>query len=145
MTWWNHNVVCVVAIQTCRGGCQYTNQMAILCFVSNVGALLIWRITCCCLLHLQRDLPYLKQEFVKVYMSSVYFLLHSPSLPCHRWADPASEEQRARIIYTILDVLKHLQHTSGQMGGPEVFLDPKHQHLAFDITELTFDLLHVAR
>ncbi|XP_033468640.2 nephrocystin-1 [Epinephelus lanceolatus] len=93
----------------------------------------------------KRDLTYLKQEFIKVYMSSVYFLLHSPSLPCHRWADPPSEEQRARVIYATLDSLKHTQHTTGQCGGPEVFVDPMHQHLAFDITELTFDLLRVAR
>ncbi|XP_036980006.1 nephrocystin-1 isoform X2 [Acanthopagrus latus] len=93
----------------------------------------------------KRDLSYLKQEFVKVYMSSVYFLLHSPSLPCHRWADPPSEEQRARVIYSTLDALKHTQHTTGQSGGPEVFLDPMHQHLAFDVSELTFDLLCVAR
>ncbi|KAG8000265.1 Nephrocystin-1 [Nibea albiflora] len=93
----------------------------------------------------KRDLSYLKQEFAKVYMSSVYFLLHSPSLPSHRWADPPTEEQRARVIYAYLDTLKHTQHTSGQSGGPEVFIDPMHQHLAFDITELTFDLLNVAR
>lgn len=98
-----------------------------------------------CDVSLQRDLSYLKREFAKVYMSSVYFLLHSPSLPRHRWADPATEEQRARVIYAYLDTLKHTQHTSGQSGGPEVFVDPMHQHLAFDITELTFDLLNVAR
>lgn len=94
---------------------------------------------------LQRDLSYLKQEFIKVYMSSVYYLLHSPSLPCHRWADPPSEEQRARVIYTTLNSLKHSQHSTGQSGLPEVFVDPVHQHLAFDISELTFDLFHVAR
>lgn len=94
---------------------------------------------------LQRDLSYVKQEFVKVYMSSVYFLLHSPSMPCHRWADPPSEEQRARVIYATLDALKHTHHTTGQSGGPEVFVDPMHQHLAFDVTELTFDLLRVVR
>ncbi|XP_034754745.1 nephrocystin-1 isoform X3 [Etheostoma cragini] len=93
----------------------------------------------------RRDLSYLKREFVKVYMSSVYFLLHSPSLPCHRWADPPVEEQRARVIYATLDALKHTQHTTGQSRGPEVFVDPMHQHLAFDITELTFDLLRVSR
>ncbi|XP_078129720.1 nephrocystin-1 isoform X2 [Sander vitreus] len=93
----------------------------------------------------RRDLSYLKQEFVKVYMSSVYFLLHSPSLPCHRWADPPLEEQRARVIHATLDTLKHTQHTTGQSGGPEIFVDPMHQHLAFDITELTFDLLRVSR
>lgn len=94
---------------------------------------------------LQRDHFYLKQEFIKVYVSSVYFLLHSPSLPCYQWADPPSEEQRARVIYATLDSLKDNQHTSGQSGGPHVFVDPKHQHMAFDISELTFDVLCVAR
>ncbi|XP_040906013.1 nephrocystin-1 [Toxotes jaculatrix] len=93
----------------------------------------------------KRDLSFLKQEFVKVYISSVYFLLHSPSLPCYRWADPPSEEQRARVIYATLESLKHTQHTTGQSGSPQVFLDPMHPHLAFDVTELTFDLLCVAR
>ncbi|KAI4813026.1 hypothetical protein KUCAC02_024380 [Chaenocephalus aceratus] len=93
----------------------------------------------------KRDLPHLKQEFVKVYMSSVYFLLHSPSLPPHRLADPPSEEQRARVLFSTLDALKQSQHTSGTSGGLEVFVDPKHQHHAFDITELTFDLLNMAR
>ncbi|XP_076016379.1 nephrocystin-1 [Genypterus blacodes] len=93
----------------------------------------------------KRDLSYLKQEFVKVYMSSVYYLLHSPSLPCHHWADPSSEEQRARFIYATVDMLKHNQHTSGHSGSPEVFVDPTPQHLAFDVTELTFDLLSTAR
>ncbi|KAG7512885.1 nephrocystin-1 isoform X1 [Solea senegalensis] len=93
----------------------------------------------------KRDLSFFKKEFVKVYMSSVYFLLHSPSLACHRWADPPSEEQRAKVIYATLDALKHTQQVNGQTGSPEVFLDPMHQHLAFDITELTFDLPHVAQ
>lgn len=78
-------------------------------------------------------------------MSSVYFLLHSPSLPCHRWADPPSEEQRARVIYSTLDALKHTQHTTGQSEGPQVFVDPMYQHLAFDVSELTFELLCVVR
>ncbi|XP_025753401.1 nephrocystin-1 isoform X1 [Oreochromis niloticus] len=90
----------------------------------------------------KRDLSYLKLEFVKVYMSSVYFLLHSPSLPCYRWADPLSEEQRARVIYTMLE--KNQRNNTGQSGGPDVFVDGAHTHLAFDVTELTFDLLRVA-
>ncbi|XP_041865417.1 nephrocystin-1 [Melanotaenia boesemani] len=93
----------------------------------------------------KRDLPYLKQEFVKVYMSSAYFLLHSPSLPCYRWADLPSEEQRARVIFATLDALKNHQHTSSQSAGPDISFDSTHQHLAFDITELTFDLLRVGR
>uniref|UniRef100_A0A3Q3W5S4 SH3 domain-containing protein n=1 Tax=Mola mola TaxID=94237 RepID=A0A3Q3W5S4_MOLML len=99
----------------------------------------------CTMVNLISDFSYLKQEFIKVYMSSVYFLLHSPSLPCHRWADPPSEEQRARVIYNTLNSLKHTQHTAGGSGNPEVFVDPVHQHLAFDVSELAFDLLCVAR
>lgn len=73
-------------------------------------------------------------------MSSVYFLLHSPSLPEHRWADPEGEEQRGRVIFATLAALKQ-----AQSAGPQVFADPTRQHLAFDVSELTFDLLRVAR
>ncbi|KAM6997733.1 nephrocystin-1 isoform 2-T2 [Tautogolabrus adspersus] len=93
----------------------------------------------------KRDMSHVKQEFSKIYMSSTYFLLHSPSLPCYRWADPPSEEQRARVIFSILEALKESQQTTGQSGGKELFVDPINQHLAFDVTELTFDLLQVVR
>lgn len=96
-------------------------------------------------LFFQKDFSFLKQEFVKVYMSSVYFLLHSPSLPSHCWADPSSEEQRARVIYDTLNSLKHNQHTNSHSGGLKVFVDPSYQHIAFDVSELTFDFLSVAR
>ncbi|KAM9803748.1 LOW QUALITY PROTEIN: nephrocystin-1 [Neosynchiropus ocellatus] len=90
----------------------------------------------------KRDSAYLKQEFTKVYMSSAYFLLHSSSLPPYRWADPPTEEQRARVIFA---ALKHWQEATSQSGGPEIFADLAHQHVAFDISELSFDLLRVAR
>ncbi|KAM4730467.1 LOW QUALITY PROTEIN: nephrocystin-1 [Anableps anableps] len=93
----------------------------------------------------KRDLSYLKQEFSKVYTSSVYFLLHSPSLPSYRWADPPSEEHRARVIYTTLEALKNYQQTTGKSGAPGVFFDSSHSHLAFDVQELTFDLLSATR
>lgn len=93
---------------------------------------------------LQRDLTYLKQEFSKVYMS-VYFLLHSASLPCYRWADLPSEEQHAKVIYAVLEDLKKYQHTTSQSGRPEIFFDSDHSHFAFDVQELTFDLLNAAR
>ncbi|KAF7220260.1 nephrocystin-1 isoform X1 [Nothobranchius furzeri] len=93
----------------------------------------------------KRDLAYLKEEFRKLYMSSVYFLLHSPSLPCYHWADPPSEEQRARVIYATLMALKIQQPTTDQSGSSEVFFDSTHSHLAFDVQELTFDLLQTAR
>ncbi|XP_041644770.1 nephrocystin-1 isoform X3 [Cheilinus undulatus] len=93
----------------------------------------------------KRDLSYLKQEFSKVYMSSTYVLLHSPLLPCYHWADLPSEEQRARVIFSTLEALKHSQQSPSQSGSPELFIDPTHQHVAFDVTELTFDLLQVVR
>lgn len=86
----------------------------------------------------RRDSSYLKKEFLRVYLSSVYFLLHSPSLPPPRWADPPSEERRSRLIYAALEARR-------RPAGPPVFVDPAHQHLAFDVAELTFDLLRVAR
>uniref|UniRef100_A0A3B3ZFY5 SH3 domain-containing protein n=1 Tax=Periophthalmus magnuspinnatus TaxID=409849 RepID=A0A3B3ZFY5_9GOBI len=88
---------------------------------------------------------HVKQEFYRVYMSSVYFLLHCPALPSYRWADPTAEEQRARVIYTTLDSLKHKQQNSETLGGADVYLSPDHEHLAFDISECSFDLLSVAR
>lgn len=96
----------------------------------------------------QKDLTHLKREFIKVYMSSVYLLLHSASLPAHRWADPPAEEQRGRLIFATLSSLKQAQSgAGGPSAGPEVFFEPAQQpqHLAFDVSELTFDLLSVAR
>ncbi|KAK7902108.1 hypothetical protein WMY93_018877 [Mugilogobius chulae] len=68
--------------------------------------------------------------------------LCSAELPLGR---PPTEEQRARVIYTTLDSLKHKQHNSEPHGGAEVYLSPDHEHLAFDTSECTFDLLSVAR
>ncbi|XP_055083431.1 nephrocystin-1 isoform X1 [Periophthalmus magnuspinnatus] len=93
----------------------------------------------------RRNQSHVKQEFYRVYMSSVYFLLHCPALPSYRWADPTAEEQRARVIYTTLDSLKHKQQNSETLGGADVYLSPDHEHLAFDISECSFDLLSVAR
>lgn len=93
----------------------------------------------------KRDPWFLKQEFTRVYMSSVYFLLHWSSLPPYRWADPAVEEQRARVIFAALDALRPRQETVSQSGGPEIFANLTHQPVAFDLRELSFDLLRVAR
>ncbi|CAL1577920.1 unnamed protein product [Knipowitschia caucasica] len=93
----------------------------------------------------KRDLSHVKQEFHRVYMSSAYFLLHAASLPSYRWADPSTEEQRARLIYTALDSLTHKQANTEALGGAEVYVNSDHEHLPFDITECTFDLLSVAR
>uniref|UniRef100_A0A3B3DHR8 Nephronophthisis 1 n=1 Tax=Oryzias melastigma TaxID=30732 RepID=A0A3B3DHR8_ORYME len=93
----------------------------------------------------KRDLSYLKQEFTKVYLSSAYFLLHLSSLPTYCWADQNSEEQRARVIYTTLSSLKTSQQSSGHVGNADILFDSTHQHTAFDISQMTFDLLQGAR
>nr|XP_057914842.1 nephrocystin-1 isoform X2 [Doryrhamphus excisus] len=91
----------------------------------------------------KRDEAYLKQEFFKVYMSSAYFLLHSPALPAYRWADPVSEEQRSRVIFSKLEELKN---ATGQSGSQEAFAESAaHEQVAFDVAEMTFDLLQATR
>lgn len=127
-------------------GCADTTAMVL----ESLQLRLLYMCTCVCsksqmFSFFQKDFCFLKQEFVKVYMSSVYFLLHSPSLPSHRWADPSSEEQRARVIYATLTSLKHDQHTHSSSAGLEVFVDAAHEHVAFDVSELTFDFLGAAR
>ncbi|XP_061647110.1 nephrocystin-1 [Phyllopteryx taeniolatus] len=90
----------------------------------------------------KRDEARVKQEFAKAFQSSASFLLRSSSLPSHRWADPASEEQRSRLIASTLEALKRAR---GPSGSSELLADPGPAHLAFDVTEMTFDLLRVAR
>ncbi|CAL8259069.1 unnamed protein product [Lota lota] len=79
----------------------------------------------------KRDLLFLRGEFTSVFLSTVYPLIHSTTLPCQRWADPPLEQQRARLISQALEDFR----TSSQSGGPMAQQD------AFDVTELTFDLL----
>ncbi|KAG7280275.1 hypothetical protein CRUP_026816, partial [Coryphaenoides rupestris] len=62
----------------------------------------------------ERDLLFLKGEFTSVFLSSVYPLLHASTLPCQRWADPASEQRRALLIAQTLDAFR----TPGQSGSP---------------------------
>ena len=89
-----------------------------------------------CVCVFQRDLQKLKRTFVKVYMDTVYHLLYSAGLPDPRWGDDQVEDQRARLIYACL----HLHQGSNQSpseghSGPQ----------AFDIAELSYDFLHMAR
>ncbi|XP_049592785.1 nephrocystin-1 [Syngnathus scovelli] len=90
----------------------------------------------------KKDEAQVKQEFAKVFQSSASFLLHTSSFPPHRWADTPSEEQRYCLILSTLEALKR---TRGQSESLEVLADPAHSPLAFDINEMTFDLLRVAR
>uniref|UniRef100_A0A673VZG0 Nephronophthisis 1 n=1 Tax=Salmo trutta TaxID=8032 RepID=A0A673VZG0_SALTR len=81
-----------------------------------------------------RDLPLLKRKFVRVYMDNMYPLLYSADLPPPRWADEMVENQRARVIFN---------------GSLEPFHthtpDSPPRHQAFDISQLTYDLLCMAQ
>ncbi|XP_062320637.1 nephrocystin-1 isoform X1 [Osmerus eperlanus] len=84
----------------------------------------------------KRDLQKLKRAFVKVYMDTVYHLLCSAGLPDPRWGDDQVEEQRARVIYACLHLYQGPnQSPSDGRSGPQ----------AFDISQLSYDLLHMAR
>uniref|UniRef100_A0A4W5LWI7 Nephronophthisis 1 n=1 Tax=Hucho hucho TaxID=62062 RepID=A0A4W5LWI7_9TELE len=81
-----------------------------------------------------RDLPLLKRKFVRVYMDNMYPLLYSADLPPPRWADEMVENQRARVIFNSSLEPFHT-HTPDS--------PPRHQ--AFDISQLTYDLLCMAQ
>uniref|UniRef100_A0A8C8FRG5 SH3 domain-containing protein n=1 Tax=Oncorhynchus tshawytscha TaxID=74940 RepID=A0A8C8FRG5_ONCTS len=82
----------------------------------------------------KRDLPLLKRTFVRVYMDNIYPLLYSADLPPPRWADEMVENQRARVIFNSSLEPFHT-HTPDS--------PPRHQ--AFDISQLTYDLLCMAQ
>ncbi|XP_063047110.1 nephrocystin-1 [Engraulis encrasicolus] len=74
----------------------------------------------------KRDMSVVKREFVRVYMDHVFPLLYSADLPPPLWADEDVANQRARNI----------------------FANPKSSdltHQAFDISQVTYDLLSSAR
>ncbi|KAL2083491.1 hypothetical protein ACEWY4_021264 [Coilia grayii] len=73
----------------------------------------------------KRDMSVVKREFVRVYMDHVFPLLYSADLPAPHWADEEVANQRARIIFT----------------SPPTTLT----HQAFDISQVTYDLLSSAR
>ncbi|XP_062375418.1 nephrocystin-1 [Sardina pilchardus] len=74
----------------------------------------------------KRDMAVLKREFVRVYMEYVFPLLYSADMPAPLWADDDVDTQRARIVFTS----NHPQSTAQQ---------------AFDISQVTYDLLSSAR
>lgn len=82
----------------------------------------------------QRDINVLKQMFVSVYMGSVFPLLFSAEMPASCWADEEAESQRARIIYN-----------PSQKSSIETLLSSQNSHQAFDITQVTYDLISSAR
>ncbi|XP_030643339.1 nephrocystin-1 [Chanos chanos] len=84
--------------------------------------------------HEKNDIAVLKREFENVYMSSVYPLLFMTEMPRPQWADEGVETQRARVIYN-----PALQNPMATM------LSSEHTHQAFDITQVTYDLISSAR
>ncbi|XDV43126.1 hypothetical protein PO909_011656 [Leuciscus waleckii] len=82
----------------------------------------------------KRDINMLKQMFVSVYMSSVFPLLYSAEMPTPCWADEEVESQRARIIYS-----------PSQKISVETMLSSQCTHQAFDITQVTYDLISRAQ
>lgn len=72
--------------------------------------------------------------FVSVYMGSVFPLLYSAEMPAPCWADEGVESQRARIIYS-----------PSQKTSVEALLSPQCSHQAFDITQVTYDLISTAQ
>ncbi|KAK0145169.1 Nephrocystin-1 [Merluccius polli] len=77
----------------------------------------------------KRDLLFLREQFTSVFLTSVYPLLHSPMLPCQRWADPP-REQRAQLISKTLEAFRSHSQSESPVAQD-----------AFDVLELTFDLL----
>ncbi|XP_077095532.1 nephrocystin-1 [Siphateles boraxobius] len=82
----------------------------------------------------KRDINVLKQMFVSVYMASVFPLLYSADMPTPCWADEDVESQRARIIYS-----------PSQKISVETMLSSQCSHQAFDITQVTYDLISRAQ
>uniref|UniRef100_A0A671Q4M2 Nephrocystin-1-like n=1 Tax=Sinocyclocheilus anshuiensis TaxID=1608454 RepID=A0A671Q4M2_9TELE len=82
----------------------------------------------------KRDINVLKQMFVSVYMGSVFPLLYSVEMPAPCWADEEVESQRARIIYS-----------PSQKTSVETLLSSQCSHQAFDITQVTYDLISSAQ
>ena len=81
---------------------------------------------CVCVCVFQRDMSVVKREFVRVYMDHVFPLLYSADMPTPHWADEEVANQRARTIFT--------SKPSSDCG-----------HQAFDISQVTYDLLSSAR
>ncbi|KAL7861451.1 hypothetical protein SRHO_G00128920 [Serrasalmus rhombeus] len=78
----------------------------------------------------KKDITALKKLFENVYMSSVFPLLYSAEMPAPLWADESTETQRARLIYSPIHKITM-----------ETMLSPNHPHQAFDISQVTYDLL----
>ncbi|XP_016090977.1 nephrocystin-1-like isoform X2 [Sinocyclocheilus grahami] len=82
----------------------------------------------------KRDINVLKQMFVSVFMGSVYLLLYSVEMPAPCWADEEVESQRARFIYS-----------PSQKTSVQTLLSSQCSHQAFDMAQVTYDLINSAQ
>ncbi len=87
-----------------------------------------------CFCVFQRNINVLKKMFVSIYMGSVFPLLYSAEMPAPCWADEEVESQRASIIYN-----------PSQKTSVETLLSSQCSHQAFDITQVTYDLISSAQ
>ncbi|XP_042301666.1 nephrocystin-1 isoform X2 [Sceloporus undulatus] len=87
----------------------------------------------------KRDREFLKSMFILVYHDSVFPLFQSVFLPEYKWAEEESEGTRWRMI---ADFLKKTRERDGALSS---LLSSESLHKAFDITEITYDFVGVAR
>ncbi|KAK2843894.1 hypothetical protein Q7C36_012109 [Tachysurus vachellii] len=78
----------------------------------------------------KKDVAVLKKLFESVYMSSVFPLLSSVEMPAACWANEDIEAQRARLIYNPTNKI-----------SLETMLSSSHKHRAFNISQVSYDLL----
>uniref|UniRef100_A0A4W4DW43 SH3 domain-containing protein n=1 Tax=Electrophorus electricus TaxID=8005 RepID=A0A4W4DW43_ELEEL len=78
----------------------------------------------------KKDIGVLKKTFQSVFMSGVFPLLFVAGMPTPLWADEDAETCRARFIYS-----------PTQKITMETMLSSSHTHQAFDISQVTYDLL----
>ncbi|KAG7328752.1 hypothetical protein KOW79_008696 [Hemibagrus wyckioides] len=78
----------------------------------------------------KKDVAVLKKLFESVYMSSVFPLLFSAEMPTPLWANEDTEAHRARLIYNPAHKI-----------SLETMLSSNHKHQAFNISQVSYDLL----
>lgn len=87
----------------------------------------------------KRDSEFLKSMFKQLYHDSVYTLLHSTALPALRWADEEAEASRWKVIADFLRLNREKDSSLFSLLSPEM------AHEAFDISEISYDFLGMAR
>ncbi|XP_076848182.1 nephrocystin-1 isoform X2 [Brachyhypopomus gauderio] len=81
----------------------------------------------------KKDIRVLKESFESVFLSSVFPLLFLAEMPAPLWAHEDTETQRARLIYN-----------PTQKITMETMTSSNHTHQAFNVSQVTYDLLDSA-